>query len=341
MTRTARWLALILSRGFGDRGRHADSPLAIPPIGWRDILIRVWRNAKADNLNVLAAGVAFYVFLALLPLIALTTMIYGSVGAPAEVVENVGKLTAIFPPAAREVLTRRAVEVVTHPRGGVVTLLLALLLAVYGGARAARSVTAALNVIYGEGDVQRFVRRWGIPVLLALGGAMLMLLALSAIAVFGYVEELMPGGTRLEWTAARLGFWLLVALGIGGGSALLYRYAPARRHARWRWIVPGALAATVLWLLATFGFGLYISHLGRYDISYGSLAAAVVLQLWIYLSAFILLLGAKLNAEIELQTGEDTTVGAPRPAGRRHAASADATGEIPTIEIDTGEAASS
>ena len=337
MTRTARWLALLLSRGFGDRGRHADSPLAIPPIGWRDILIRVWRNAKADNLNVLAAGIAFYAFLALLPLIALTTMIYGSVGEPAEVVENVGKLATIFPDAARKVVTQRAFEVITRPRGGGVTFLMALLLTLYGGARAARSITAALNVIYGEGDVQGFARRWGGPVLVALGGAMLMLLALSAIAVFGYVEELMPGGTRLEWTTAKIGFWAVVALGIGGGSALLYRHAPARRHARWVWIVPGALTATLLWLTATFAFGLYIARLGRYDLSYGSLAAAVVLQLWIYLSAFILLLGAKLNAELELQTKEDTTVGAPRPAGRRHAASADRTGEIPTIDIDVGE----
>ena len=334
MTRKMRWLVLVLSRGFGDRGRRADSPAAIPLVGWRDILIRVWRNARADNLNVLAACIAFYTFLALLPLIAATTLIYGSVGAPADVVRHVATLAGIFPPAVRDLVTHRVVELMTNPRGGMLTLLLALLLTVYGGARSARSVTAALNHIYGEGDVQGFARRWAIPILLALGSAALMLLALGAIAMLGYVEQLMPRGSRLDWALAKIGLWLLVAAGVCGGSAAIYRYAPARRHARWRWIMPGALAASLLWLIATFVFGLYVAHYGRYNISYGSLAAVVVLQLWIYLSAFILLLGAKLNAEIELQTGEDTTVGAPRPAGRRHAASADGTGDIPRIEIE-------
>src|SRR3546814_19920048 len=137
----------------------------------------------------------------------------------------------------------------------------------------------------------------------------------------------MPEGTPRGWGVAELIFWLLSTAGISVGSALLYRYAPSRRHALWAWILPGALTTTVLWLLATFAFGFYIARFGRYDISYGSLAAVVVPQLWIYLSAFILLLGAKLNAEIELQTDEDTTVGAPRPAGRRPAAPADGPGE--------------
>lgn len=327
----------MLSRGSGDRGRRADSPLAIPPIGWRDIFIRVWRSAKADNLNVLAAGIAFYAFLALLPLIASTAMIYGLVSTPAEVMRDVGKLVAIIPDAAQGLVARRVVEVITDHRGSGAALLLGLLLTVYGGARSARSITAALNVIYGEGDVQRFARRWGIPILLALGSAALMLLALLAIALFGYVGELMPEDMPLEWGAAKVSFWLLITAGIGGGSALLYRYVPSRRHARWAWILPGAFATTILWLLATFAFGFYIARFGRYDISYGSLAAVVVLQLWIYLSAFILLLGAKLNAEIERQTGEDTTVGAPRPAGRRHAASADETAEIPTIDVGLPE----
>src|SRR3546814_3485676 len=110
MTRTVRWLALLLSRGSGDRGRRAESPLAIPLVGWRDIVIRVWRNAKADNLNVLAAGIAFYAFLALLPLIASTAMIYGLVRAPAEVVRDVGKLVSIIPEAAPPSIGRAQVR---------------------------------------------------------------------------------------------------------------------------------------------------------------------------------------------------------------------------------------
>src|SRR3546814_20407951 len=100
MTRTVRWLALLLSRGSGDRGRRAESPLAIPLVGWRDIVIRVWRNAKADHLNVLAAGLAFYAFLALLPLIASSAIIYGLVREPREVGRDVGKRVWIVPAAS-------------------------------------------------------------------------------------------------------------------------------------------------------------------------------------------------------------------------------------------------
>jgi len=333
--RIARRLALIVRRGVGDRGRDAESPSAIPLVGWRDIAIRVWRSAKADNLNVLAAGIAFYAFLALLPLVASTAMIYGLLREPAEVVEDVGGLVWIFPSAAQEIVSGRVIEIVGERRGGPV-LVLALLLTLYAGARSARALTAALNTIYGEDDVQRLARRWGVPMLVAGGAAACALLALIATALFGYVGAVTADGPRLSRLAATLLFWGPVALVAAGGSAAIYRYVPARRRARWAWVIPGALAATLLWLAATFVFGLYFASFGRHDASYGSLATVVVLQLWIYLSAFILLLGAKLNAEIELQTASDTTVGAARPAGRRHAASADRVGEIPTL--DAGQA---
>lgn len=331
MARIARWLALIVRRGAGDRGRRADSPAAIPLVGWRDIAIRAWRGAKADNLNVLAAGIAFYAFLALLPLVASTAMIYGLLREPANVVEDVRTLVAIFPAAAQEVVAGRVVEIVMDRRGAPV-LGLALLFTLYAGARGARSVTAALNTIYDEGDVQRLAGRWGVPLLAALGGAVLALLALIAVALFGYVGTLTGDGPRLGWLAASLAFWLPATLIVGGGSAALYRYAPKRRRARWVWVIPGALATTLLWLGVTIAFGFVLARFGRHDASYGSLASVVVLLLWIYFSTLILLFGAKLNAEIELQTARDTTVGAPRPAGRRRAASADRVGEIPKIE---------
>ena len=328
-------LALLVERGTGDRGRLAASPAEIPLIGWRDILIRLWRDAREDRLNILAAGIAFYVFLALLPLIASTTMIYSLIREPGRIIADMAKLIAVVPTGAQELVTRRVVEVTSAHRDGALELLLALLLTLYGGARGARSVIAALNTIYGEGDEQRFVRRWGVPLLLAIGMAAVMLLGLITMAVFGYIDQLIPEASPAQWLAARLGFWLLVALAIAAGSAALYRYAPARRHARWVWILPGAAVATSLWLAATFGFGVYLANFDRYDLTYGSLAAVVILQLWIYLSAFALLLGAKLNAEIELQTTRDTTVGAARKPGHRRAVSADEVGEIPTIELPT------
>ena len=334
MIRQIRFMAMFLMRGFGDRGRRANAPIDIPLLGWRDIVIRAWRSGKADNLNVLAAGIAFYLFLALLPLIASTAMIYGLVTAPAAVLADVNRLILILPEAAQGPIALRAAEVINSPPGGGWGLVGALLLTLYAGARGTRAIVAALNVIYGEGDEQKFVRRWGVPLLIAIGISSLMTLALVAIALFGYIDDLLPGRTPLFWLAVRIGAWLLVTIGVAGGSAILYRYAPVRRHARWRWIVPGAAVATILWLLNSVAFGVWIANFARYDVAYGSLAAVVILQLWIYLSAFILLLGAKLNAEIELQTMRDTTVGPARRAGQRHATSADGLGEIPVIAED-------
>jgi membrane protein len=337
MIRRLRFLGLFFVRGFGDRGRRADSPADIPLLGWRDILIRVWRNGKADNLNVLAAGIAFYLFLALLPLIASTAMIYGLATEPAQVVADMRKLIVILPEAAQGPIARRAAEVIAASRGQGWALPSALLLTLYAGARGTRAILAALNVIYGEGDETKFARRWGVPFGIAIGITSVMTLALVAIALFGHLEDVVPGRTGLFRLAVRTGAWLLVTAGVGLGSAALYRYGPVRQHARWRWIVPGALATTVLWLLGSFAFGIYVANFGRFDITYGSLAAVVILQLWIYFSAFILLLGAKLNAEIELQTMRDTTVGPARPAGRRRASTADGLGEIPTIAPESAE----
>lgn len=319
---------LLLSR-LGRRGRWAEAPSHIPLLGWRDIAVRTWRRRRTDNVSVLAAGIAFFAFLALLPLIASIAMIYGLLTPAAKVVEDVATLVLVLPEAAQRPLAGLVAEVAGRDTGGVLALTGAVLLTLFAAARGARSLIRSLNAVYGEEDEPSFVRRWTLAMLLAAGCAGLLVLALVGIALFGTIEPLLPGRSPVFWLSVRIGAWLLVLAGFGLGSAALYRYAPRRRRARWRWIVPGAAAATVAWLVTSSAFGLYVANFARYDATYGSLAAVAILQLWLYLSAFILLLGAALNAEIERQTARDTTVGAPRPRGQREAHSADSVGEVP------------
>jgi len=111
------------------------------------------------------------------------------------------------------------------------------------------------------------------------------------------------------------------------GLAALYRYAPSRHNAQWRWVSPGSLLATSLWVIGSIGFSQYIARFGNYNETYGSLGAVIVLLMWLWLSAFILLLGAQINAESEHQTAKDTTRGPPRPMGERGAYVADTLGE--------------
>src|SRR5690606_14264468 len=121
--------------------------------------------------------------------------------------------------------------------------------------------------------------------------------------------------------------WVILAGAFVFGLAVVYRFAPDRKQPQWRWVTRGAAAATVLWLLGSALFSLYVANFGDYNKTYGALAAIVILLTWIYLTTFVVLLGAELNAETEHQTRVDSTVGASRPMGRRGARVADTLGE--------------
>jgi membrane protein len=114
-----------------------------------------------------------------------------------------------------------------------------------------------------------------------------------------------------------------------GGLGLLYRYGPSRRHARMRWVTWGAIAAAILWLLASLLFQVYVANFANYTATYGSLGAVIALLMWFWVSAFVVLLGAELNAEMEHQTRNDTTAGPAQPLGERGAYVADHVGEVP------------
>src|SRR5690606_5162966 len=111
--------------------------------------------------------------------------------------------------------------------------------------------------------------------------------------------------------------------------AVIYRYGPSRRAARWKWVSGGAVLATLLWLGGSVLFSYYVSWMGNFDETYGSVGAVIVLMLWFYVSAFVVLLGAELDAESEHQIRLDSTVGPPRPMGERGAHMADTVGKIP------------
>ncbi len=123
--------------------------------------------------------------------------------------------------------------------------------------------------------------------------------------------------------------WPVLGAAAVGGLALLYRFGPARRPAEWPWLRIGALAATVLWLVGSAAFAFYVANFGSYNETYGSVGALVVLLMWFYLSAYVVIVGAELNSEIEHQTKRDTTVGHERPMGEREAYVADTVGRVP------------
>jgi len=285
--------------------------------------VRAWKETAADNISLLAAGVAFYSFLAFVPMLASVVLVYGIVADPADVAGHLDALTRILPADAAAIVADQLKGMTETPvERTAAGLVVAILLAIYGAMRGATSVIGALNVTYDERETRNFLRTTGLSFAFTLGAvavAIVALLAISAMTLIGTVVQL-PAATAPLVTG---GLWVVTAAVASGLVAVVYRYGPDREDARWTWLTPGAVFASVGALLATFLFGYYVSHFAGYNATYGALGAVVSFLMWLYVTAFVVLLGAELNAEIERQTAEDTTSGPDKAMGDRGAAMAD------------------
>jgi membrane protein len=309
------------------RGRDADAPTDIPPRGWKDIAVRTWKEAGDDNVGLISAGVAFYGFLALIPLIAAIVLTYGLVADPETVMRHVQGLFTLMPQDAARLIGDQMLSVsstASHKTG--IGLLVSILLSLYGAMKGASAIITALNIIYDEEEERGFIKKNLIALAATVGAALVALTGIAAISALAFVESLFPGAPSAMLIVIRIAFWIAAALAATAAIAALYRYGPSRDKAKWRWLTPGSLFGTLAWLAVTFGFGLYTASFGNYNATYGALGAVVVLLMWLYLSAYVLLLGAELNAEIEHQTARDTTRGPDRPMGARDAEMADTLG---------------
>ena len=318
------------------RGRAAREFWQIPRAGWSDIAKRTWSETGEDNISLLAAGVAFYSFLAFVPMLAAIVLIYGIVANPSDVASHVQTLVRILPTDAAKIVADQMKSMTETPvTRTTIGLVIAILLAIYGAMRGATSVIGALNVTYGERESRNFVRTTGLSLAFTVGAVFVAIVAMAAISAMSLIGSLihLPGFVAPLVTG---GLWLLTAVVASGLVAVVYRYGPDREDAKWTWLTPGALFASVGALLATFLFGFYVSHFGGYNATYGALGAVVSFLMWLYVTAFVVLLGAELNAEIERQTAQDTTAGPEAKMGERGASMADVVADGPDDTADPG-----
>lgn len=302
------------------RGHDARSPWAIPARGWKDILLRAWEEAGKDNVSLIASGVAFCGVLAMVPMLGALVLSYGLVATPETVLKNVQSLTSVMPADAARLIGEQLANVVTTSDGKKgFGLLLALGIALYGAMKGATALITALNIAYDEEETRGFVRLNLIALAITAGAVLIAILAVVAIGAMGSLDALFPSAPAFVLAAGKAASYVIMA-GVGAAAAAtLYRYAPNRDEAKWRWLTPGSVMTTALWLIVTVGFGFYVANFGSYDATYGSLGAAIVLLTWLYLSAYILLMGAEVNCELERQTARDTTKGPVREMGERGA----------------------
>ncbi len=300
------------------------SPWSMSARDWWKVLKRTWAEAGNDNIGLIAAGTAFYGFAAIVPLLASVVLIYGLVADTATVVANIRALFNVLPEDAARVIGDQLATVVGTSEGKKgFGLVIALGIALYGGTKGASSIVTALNIAYEEKETRGFIALNLLAFAITGGAVMLALVAALSTAAFALLDSLIPGAPEILLLAIRLvSYGVLAALGVTA-AACLYRFGPNRHKARWAWLTPGSLAATLVWLGATIGFGIYVSRFGNYGATYGSLSAVVVLLTWLWLSAYVFLLGAELNSELEHQTTSDTTTDVATPIGTRGATVAD------------------
>ena len=308
------------------RGRQARHPTDIPPRGWWDVSWRTIKRFSDDNITLIAGGLALYALLSVFPALAAMVSIYGMFATPGDVIKQMSDFAGLLPPGVWDIFNTELQGIAKTGQSTLtVAALLSIVVALWSARAAMSSLMTATNIAYREREKRGFIRTTLLSLAFTLGAILGFLVMLTlgvaiplALAAFG----------AGEWTKAAVSvlrgalLWVVMVLGL----AVVYRYAPAREHARWRWVTPGSLFAATMCLVASILFAFYVTNFAGYAKTYGALGGVVVLLMWFYISSVVVLMGAEMNAESERQTVEDTTDLRDAPLGQRGAFAADTVG---------------
>lgn len=311
-----------------DHGRSAATPEAIPISGLRDVFWRVFHEVLDDRVTLIAAGVTFYLLLALFPALAALVSLYGLVADPVTISEHLRELAMLLPPGAFDLLAEQIKALVEKRDGALgITFFIGLGIALWSTHSGTLAIFDAMNVAYEEREKRSLVR-------LNLIGLCFTLCAMVFAVVMVALVGVMPIVLSYLWLdqfkehMALLLRWPLLLFVVAVAVTLVYRFGPSREPARIRWMTWGAGLTALAWAAMSLGFSFYLEHFANYNATYGTLGALIGFLIWIWLSVVILIAGAELNAELEHQTARDTTTGPPLPMGARGAYVADTLGEI-------------
>jgi membrane protein len=310
-------------------GIQAEKPTQIPWRGWKQILKRAWAENKADNMPIIGGGVAFFGFLSIFPALIALISIYGLVASPESVATQVEDLSAQLPRSAADLIGKQLKSIVDNSGSALsISLVVSILAALWSASGGIGNLMTAVNIAYDEVETRNFVKLKLTSLALTLGGILFVIITFGLVAVVPAVLQALPLGV-VGTILAQVARWVLLLAVFAGSLAVLYRIAPDRDAPRLRWVSLGAVIVTVMWAVVSVGFALYVNNFGSYDKTYGTIAGVIVLMLWLYLTCYLVLLGAEINAEAEHQTARDTTEGEPQPMGTRDAEVADTLPDSP------------
>lgn len=308
------------------RGRHAAAPREIPWKGWKDITTRVIGEISRDRVMLIAAGITFYLVLALFPALAAFISVYGLFADPATVSNQLSYLDGVLPSSGLELIQAQLVELAAQDQQALgIGFLVSFVVAFWSANNGVKAMFVGMNVAYDEEEKRSFVKLTAISFAFTIGVMMMAAFLIAVIAVIPAILALVRLGDVAD-TVVRLSRWLLLLGAVLVAISLLYRFGPSREEPQWRWVTWGSGLATVVWIIVSAAFSFYLQNFADYNATYGSLGAAIGFMMWIWISVTIILVGAELNSEMEHQTAIDTTTGSPRPLGERGAVVADELG---------------
>lgn len=309
------------------RGRDAETPVQIPATGWLDIAWRIKNRLASNRVSLVAAGVAFYALLALFPALGAVLAIGGLVVDPQTIIEQIVNFNGVVPEDVLLIIKDQATDVTTTDSTGLgLTALIGLLLSFWSASRGMANLVMGLNLVYSEEETRGFIRLnlrvLFLTALLIIG----FLISIASIIAVPAILSFAEWPVIAEWLAS-VSRWAVMVIVTLAGLAMIYRLGPSRSSAEWQWVTPGAMIACAMWILASVGFTYYVGNFASYNESFGALGGVVIMIMWLWISAFVVLLGGEINAETEAQTKIDTTTGPSQPMGERGAVKADTLGK--------------
>ncbi|MCW2676576.1 MAG: conserved rane protein of unknown function, partial [Modestobacter sp.] len=262
-------------------GVHAEKPTQIPARGWLQIVKRAWAENKADNMPIIAGGVAFFGFLSIFPALIATISIYGLVASPDTVSRQIESLSGQLPREAQQLLSAQLNNIVDNSGGALtVSLIVSILAALWSAAGGTGNLITAVNIAYDEVETRSFIKRKALALGLTLGAIVFVLITFALIAVVPIVLDALPLGI-VGTILAQVVRWVLLLGVVAGALAVLYRVAPDRDAPKMRWVSLGSVVVTVIWAVVSLLFSLYVNNFGSYDKTYGAIAGVIVLMLWL------------------------------------------------------------
>ena len=308
-------------------GRTADVPEAIPARGLHDVFWRVLHEVSTDRVMLIAAGVTFYLLLAIFPALTALVSLYGLIADPSTMADHLNILATLLPPGSFEIVRDQVASLAAiRERTLGTAFFLGLTIALWSTRNGVLAIFDAMNVAYDEEEERGFIRRNVIGLVFTACAILGLAALIGAVAVMPVILAYVWLDGVDERLLLVLRWPVLVAFAFAAVTCI-YRYGPSRAPARLRWLTWGAALTVVAWIAMSIGFSFYLGNFADYDAAYGAFGALMGLLVWMWFSVGILIVGAELNAELEHQTARDTTTGAPRRMGLRGAFVADTLGE--------------